>query len=174
MGSVSCIRKGYFHQKINSEGQQEEVYEHLEWEHAPVEQVFTKDGKPCILSVALGDRIVHVSLWCVRLGRVKIYLLDTSVKENEPADRELSARLYGGDRETRLKQEIILGIGGVRALRALGYQPMVWHLNEGHTAFVTLERILRTGGPRRTLRCGARESTPVHDLYNAYSRGRRA
>ena len=80
---------------------------------------------------SLGDRIVHVSLWCVRLGRVKIYLLDTSVKENEPADRELSARLYGGDRETRLKQEIILGIGGVRALRALGYQPMVWHLNEG-------------------------------------------
>ena len=133
--------QGYFHQKINSEGQQEEVYEHLEWEHAPVEQVFTKDGKPCILSVLLGDRPVHVSLWCVRLGRVKIYLLDTSVKENVPADRELSARLYGGDRETRLKQEIILGIGGVRALRAMGYQPTVWHLNEGHTAFVALERI---------------------------------
>jgi starch phosphorylase len=133
--------QGYFHQKINSEGQQEEVYEHLEWEHAPVEQVFTKDGKPCILSVPLGDRPVHVSLWCVRLGRVKIYLLDTSVKENVPADRELSARLYGGDRETRLKQEIILGIGGVRALRAMGYQPTVWHLNEGHTAFVALERI---------------------------------
>lgn len=133
--------QGYFHQKINSDGQQEEVYEYLEWEHAPVEQVFTKDSKPCILSVALGDRTVHVSLWCVRIGRVKIYLLDTSVKENEPADRELSARLYGGDRETRLQQEIILGVGGVRALRALGYQPMVWHLNEGHTAFVTLERM---------------------------------
>jgi starch phosphorylase len=133
--------QGYFHQKINSEGQQEEVYEYLEWEHAPVEQVFTKDGKPCILSVELGHRTVHVSVWCVRLGRVKIYLLDTFVKENEPADRELSARLYGGDRETRLKQEIILGVGGVRALRALGYHPMVWHLNEGHTAFVALERI---------------------------------
>src|SRR5262247_3614585 len=133
--------QGYFHQKINSKGQQEEVYEYLEWEHAPVEQVYTKEGKPCILSVLLGDRPVHVSLWCVRLGRVKIYLLDTSVKENVPADRELSARLYGGDRETRLKQEIILGIGGVRALRAMGYQPTVWHLNEGHTAFVALERI---------------------------------
>jgi glycogen phosphorylase len=133
--------QGYFHQKINSEGQQEEIYEYLEWEHVPVEQVFTKDGKPCILSVAISDRTVHVTLWYVRLGRVKIYLLDTSVKENEPADRELSARLYGGDRETRLKQEIILGVGGVRALRALGYHPMVWHLNEGHTAFVTLERM---------------------------------
>jgi starch phosphorylase len=133
--------QGYFHQKINSEGQQEEIYEYLEWQHAPVEQVFTKEGKPCVLSVAISDRTVHVMLWCVRLGRVKIYLLDTSVKENEPADRELSARLYGGDRETRLKQEIILGVGGVRALRVLGYHPMVWHLNEGHTAFVALERI---------------------------------
>jgi glycogen phosphorylase len=133
--------QGYFHQKINSQGQQEEVYEYLEWEHTPVERVSTKDGKPCILSVELGQRAVQASLWCVRLGRVKIYLLDTSVKENEPADRELSARLYGGDRETRLKQEIILGVGGVRALRALGYDPMVWHLNEGHTAFVALERM---------------------------------
>jgi starch phosphorylase len=133
--------QGYFHQSITSEGQQEELYEHLEWEYTPVEQVVTKDGKPCILSVALGHRFVHVSVWCVRLGRVKIYLLDTSVKENDPKDRELSARLYGGDRETRLQQEIILGVGGVRALRALGHQPMVWHLNEGHTAFVTLERM---------------------------------
>jgi starch phosphorylase len=133
--------QGYFHQSINSEGQQEELYEHLEWQYTPVEQVIGKDGKPCILSVALGHRVVHVSVWCVRLGRVKIYLLDTSVKENDPKDRELSARLYGGDGETRLQQEIILGVGGVRALRALGHQPMVWHLNEGHTAFVTLERM---------------------------------
>jgi glycogen phosphorylase len=133
--------QGYFHQSINSEGQQEELYEHLEWDYTPVEQVVTKDGKPCILAVALGHRVVNVSVWCVRLGRVKIYLLDTSVKENDPTDRELSARLYGGDGETRLQQEIILGVGGVRALRALGYRPMVWHLNEGHTAFVALERM---------------------------------
>ena len=133
--------QGYFHQSVTSAGQQEELYEHLEWDHAPVEQVVTQDGKPRIVSVVLGHRVVHVSVWCVRLGRVKIYLLDTSVKENDPEDRELSARLYGGDRETRLKQEIILGVGGVRALRALGHQPMVWHLNEGHTAFVTLERM---------------------------------
>ena len=133
--------QGYFHQSITSEGQQEEMYEHLEWDHSPVEQVVTKDGKPYILSVTLGNRVVHVSVWCVRLGPVKIYLLDTSVEENEPADRDLTGRLYGGDRETRLKQEIILGVGGVRALRVLDYQPVVWHLNEGHTAFVTLERM---------------------------------
>lgn len=133
--------QGYFHQSMSSEGWQEEVYEYLNWGHAPVERVVTRGEKPCIVSVPLGDRTVQVSVWCVRLGRVKIYLLDTSVEENAPGDRELSARLYGGDHETRLQQEIILGIGGVRALRALGYQPVVWHLNEGHTAFVALERI---------------------------------
>jgi len=133
--------QGYFHQKMSPEGWQEELYEQLDWDHAPVERVVTKGGNPCIVSVPLANRAVHVSVWCVRLGRAKIYLLDTAVEENAAADRELSARLYGGDRETRLQQEIILGVGGVRALRALGYQPMVWHLNEGHTAFAPLERI---------------------------------
>jgi starch phosphorylase len=141
--------QGYFHQSIGSEGRQEELYEQLHWEHAPVEQAVTKDGVPCTLQVSLGNRVVTVSLWCVRLGRVKIYLLDTSVKDNAPADRELSARLYGGDHETRLQQEIILGVGGVRALRAMGYHPAVWHMNEGHTAFVALERmreLVESGG----------------------------
>ena len=82
-----------------------------------------------------------VSVWRVRLGRVKLYLLDTDLEENAPWDRELSARLYGGDRETRVQQEIILGIGGVRALKAMGSTPAVWHLNEGHAAFVVLQRI---------------------------------
>lgn len=133
--------QGYFHQSMSSEGWQEELYEHLHWEHAPVERVTVKDNEPCVLSIPLGNRIVRASAWCVRLGRVKIYLLDTSVEENAPADRELSARLYGGDRLTRLQQEIILGVGGVRLLRTLGYQPAVWHLNEGHTGFVAVARI---------------------------------
>ncbi len=89
----------------------------------------------------LGNRSVLVSVWRVRLGRVKLYLLDTDLEENAPWDRELSARLYGGDRETRVQQEIILGIGGVRALKAMGSAPAVWHLNEGHAAFVVLQRI---------------------------------
>ena len=80
-------------------------------------------------------------VWRVRLGRVKLYLLDTDLEENAPWDRELSARLYGGDRETRIQQEIILGIGGVRALKALGSAPAAFHLNEGHAAFVVLQRI---------------------------------
>jgi starch phosphorylase len=91
--------------------------------------------------VPLGSRSVLVSVWHGRLGRVKLYLLDTDLQENAPWDRELTARLYGGDRETRIQQEIVLGIGGVRALKAMGSAPTVWHLNEGHAAFVVLQRI---------------------------------
>ena len=133
--------QGYFHQTISAEGWQEEVYEKLSWEHAPIERATTPEGKPCIVAVPLGNRSVLVSVWRVRLGRVKLFLLDTDLQENAPWDRELSARLYGGDRETRVQQEIILGIGGVRALKAMGAAPAVWHLNEGHAAFVVLQRI---------------------------------
>src|SRR5206468_7695251 len=101
----------------------------------------TADGKPCVTAVPLGERSVLVAVWHVLVGRVKLYLLDTDLEENAPWDRELSARLYGGDRETRIQQEIILGIGGVRALRAIGTDPAVFHLNEGHAAFVVLQRI---------------------------------
>ncbi len=133
--------QGYFHQMVSPEGWQQEVYERLNWEDAPVEQAIGPDGRPCVIAVPLGNRTVLVSVWLVRLGRVKLFLLDTDLEENAPWDRELSARLYGGDRETRIQQEIILGIGGVRALKALGIQPAAWHLNEGHAAFVVLQRI---------------------------------
>jgi len=133
--------QGYFHQALTADGWQEEIYERLNWDDAPIEPALTPDGKPCITAVPLGDRTVLVAVWRVRIGRVKLYLLDTSLEENAPWDRELSARLYGGDRETRVQQEIILGIGGVRALKALGSDPAVFHLNEGHAAFVVLQRI---------------------------------
>ena len=133
--------QGYFHQTVSAEGWQQEVYERLNWADAAVEPAITAEGKPCIVAVPLGNRSVLVSVWRVLLGRVQLYLLDTDLEENVPWDRELSARLYGGDRETRIQQEIILGIGGVRALKAMGAAPAVWHLNEGHAAFVVLQRI---------------------------------
>jgi starch phosphorylase len=133
--------QGYFHQQISAEGWQEESYERLNWADAPIEQALTPEGKPCVTAVPLGDRSVLVAVWLVRMGRVKLYLLDTDLEENAPWDRELSARLYGGDRETRIQQEIVLGIGGVRALKALDCDPGVFHLNEGHAAFVVLQRI---------------------------------
>ena len=116
--------QGYFHQSISADGWQEERYERLNWGDAPMEPALTPDGRPCVTAVPLGDRTVLAAVWRVRVGRVQLYLLDTDLEENAPWDRELSARLYGGDRETRLQQEIVLGIGGVRALKLLGYQPV--------------------------------------------------
>ena len=133
--------QGYFHQRLSGEGWQEESYERLNWSDAPVDAATTPDGKPCVIAVPLGDRSVLAVVWRLRLGRVALYLLDTDLEENAPADRELSARLYGGDRETRIQQEVVLGIGGVRALKALGIQPAAFHLNEGHAGFVVLQRI---------------------------------
>jgi starch phosphorylase len=133
--------QGYFRQRMTNDGWQEERYERISWTDAPIETAITPDGRPCITAVPLGDRTVLAAVWRVRLGRVRLLLLDTDLAENAPWDRELSARLYGGDRETRIQQEIILGIGGVRALRAMGLNPTVWHLNEGHAAFVALQRI---------------------------------
>ncbi len=133
--------QGYFHQNLSAEGWQEEVYERLSWADAPVEPALTPDGKPCMAAVPLGSRTVLVAAWRVRVGRVQLLLLDTGLEENAPWDRELSARLYGGDRETRVQQEIILGVGGVRVLKAMGVEPSAYHLNEGHAAFVVLQRI---------------------------------
>src|SRR2546425_4895491 len=122
--------QGYFHQNLTADGWQEEVYEKLDWATAPIEPALTPDGKPCVTAVPLGNRTVLVDVWRVRVGRVKLYLLDTDLEENAPWDRELSARLYGGDRETRVQQEIILGIGGVRVLKSMGSDPSAYHLNE--------------------------------------------
>jgi starch phosphorylase len=133
--------QGYFHQSVTPDGWQEEVYETLEWAAAPIAPAVGADGRPCITAVPLGGRTVLAAVWHVRVGRVSLYLLDTNLPENAPWDRDLSARLYGGDRETRVQQEIVLGVGGVRALRALGVRPSVYHLNEGHAAFVALQRI---------------------------------
>lgn len=133
--------QGYFHQEVTAEGWQQEVYETTDWRQAPIRPALDGDRRELVLAVPLGNRTVLVTVWLVRLGRVSLYLLDTNLEENAPWDRELSARLYGGDRETRVQQEIVLGIGGVRALRALGLDPAIWHLNEGHAAFVVLQRI---------------------------------
>jgi glycogen phosphorylase len=133
--------QGYFHQQVSADGWQQEVYERLEWLDAPIEPGVRDDGTPCVVAVPLGDRTVLAAVWVVYAGRVKLLLLDTDLPENAPWDRELTARLYGGNQETRIQQEIVLGFGGVRALHALGITPTVWHLNEGHAAFVVLQRI---------------------------------
>ena len=168
--------QGYFHQRMSNDGWQEERYERLSWTDAPIEPALTPDGRPCITAVPLGDRTVLAAVWRVRLGRVRLFLLDTDLEENAPWDRELSARLYGGDRETRIQQEIILGIGGVRALRALGIEPTVWHLNEGHAAFVALQRIRELVEQGTLVRRRAGDGAAidrVHDPHAGAGRPRR-
>jgi glycogen phosphorylase len=132
---------GYFRQKVSADGWQMEAYDRFVIEDVAVELALAPDGQPCRITVPLAHGQVHVAVWRVNLGRVRLYLLDTDVEENAPRDCELSARLYVGEQEARLRQEIVLGIGGVRALRALGHHPAAWHLNEGHAAFVIFERI---------------------------------
>ncbi len=133
--------QGYFRQRISADGWQEEEYQQLDFSKAPVRPILSPTGTRCLAEVKLKNRTLHIGAWQVNLGRVNLYLLDTSLDENDPQDRQLSSRLYTADREQRLQQEILLGIGGVRVLRTLGIQPSVWHANEGHTAFMMIERI---------------------------------
>jgi starch phosphorylase len=131
--------------------------------------VLTDEGKPIIVEVPLYLRSVLVTVWQVNVGRVKLYLLDTNVEGNSPPDRELSARLYAGDLEMRLQQQIIIGIGGVRVLRALGIEPTIWHANEGYTAFMTLERIreLMTKGLSFTEASGKVRATTILTIHTS-------
>lgn len=133
--------QGYFIQRISPEGWQEEIYKQLDFSEAPINPVMSAEGRKPLVKIQLNDRTVYISASRVQVGRVNIYLLDTNVEENSPQDRQLSARLYIADRELRIQQEIVLGIGGVRVLRALGINPTIWHANEGHTSFMMLERV---------------------------------
>lgn len=133
--------QGYFTQRLEPDGWQQAEYEKLNFALAPAVPAKGADGQAVLIQVELPGRTIHAKVWRIQVGRVPLFLMDTDVDVNAPADRELAARLYGGDQEIRIAQEIVLGIGGVRALRALGYNPVGWHLNEGHSAFSVLERV---------------------------------
>ncbi|HNS03833.1 MAG TPA: alpha-glucan family phosphorylase [Anaerolineae bacterium] len=132
--------QGYFTQHINPEGWQEARYGKLSFSEVPATPAVGQDGKEVLIKCELPGRDVYAKVWKIQVGRIPLYLMDTDVPQNQPGDRELSARLYGGDQNLRISQEFVLGIGGVRAVRALGLQPAVWHMNEGHSAFLGLER----------------------------------
>lgn len=133
--------EGYFHQRVTEEGWQAEDYLTLDFARAPVSRVSDSSGEPLIIGLMLGDRNIDLAVWEVRVGRVRLFLLDTNVLSNSVEDRSLSARLYSPGKEIRFQQEYVLGVGGVRVFRSLGIEPGVWHCNEGHTAFLTLERL---------------------------------
>jgi starch phosphorylase len=133
--------EGYFKQRISEDGWQEAIYTSLHFSDLPVHPILDDDGEPVLVDVRLAGHTVYARLWQVQVGRVPLFLLDSDVLTNQPSDRGLTARLYTSDLESRISQEIILGIGGVRALRQMGYNPVLWHMNEGHSAFMALERV---------------------------------
>ena len=148
-------RRGYFMQTIDADGRQQHYYPEYDFTRLPLRPVATITGREVIVSVPLPGRDVKVKLWLAQVGRVPLILLDTDLRDNDPADRPITDQLYVRGREMRIVQEIVLGVGGVKALQALGIEPSAWHLNEGHSAFLQLERwrhlARKHGGERPTV-----------------------
>ncbi len=140
VGVGLLYQQGYFRQYLNVDGWQQELYPDNDFYTMPLRLVTDDSGEPVRISVELPGRSVYAQIWRVQVGRVDLYLLDTNIPQNTREDQDLTDQLYGGDREMRIKQEILLGIGGMRALHALGIEPAVCHMNEGHSAFLALER----------------------------------
>ena len=141
IGMGLLYKVGYFQQYLNSDGWQLERYEINDFDNLPMQRVMNKEGEPLIVSVTFFDREVFFQVWKIQVGRVPLFLLDTNLSLNSETDRKITETLYGGNVETRIQQEIILGIGGIRTLHAMGIKPMVCHMNEGHSAFLSLERM---------------------------------
>ncbi len=163
-------REGYFRQYLNVDGWQQERYPENDFFNLPLIPETKHDGTPLLVSVPFPGREVQVRVWRIQVGRVPLYLLDTNIPQNTPEDRTITARLYGGDIDMRIRQEMVLGIGGIRALRALGKPPTVCHMNEGHS------RLLRPGahprpdgGDRRRFRRGPRGGRRRHLLHHAHA-----
>ncbi|MCX5770473.1 MAG: alpha-glucan family phosphorylase [Candidatus Hydrogenedentes bacterium] len=141
VGIGLLYREGYFHQYLNADGWQQELYPHNDFYNMMIDVVHDDEGNPVIIDVEYPDRVVKARVWRCRVGRVPLYLLDCDIDQNIPEDREITARLYQGDRDMRIRQEIMLGVGGVKIMRTLNLKPTTYHMNEGHSAFMTLQRV---------------------------------
>lgn len=144
VGVGLLYRQGYFQQHFNAQGWQEEHYPDARFSTLPLKLVLGDRNQPLTIRVQIRQRCVTAQIWQIHLGRVKVYLLDTDREDNDPLDRRVTSRLYEGDEHTRIAQEMLLGIGGVRALQQLNIIPSLVHLNEGHSAFALLELIRQT------------------------------
>jgi starch phosphorylase len=169
VGVGLLYRQGYFTQMLNADGFQQEEYPENDWYNMPVERKADKNGSPIKISVELAGRAVIAQIWEVRVGRSSLYLLDTNIDENPPDLRGITSSLYGGDKETRIQQEILLGIGGIRALRALGINPAACHMNEGHSAFLGLERIRELMAERQFSFDEAREAVWPTNIFTTHT-----
>lgn len=169
VGVGLLYREGYFRQALNADGWQIEQNPENDFFQMPVQPVHARDGAHLTIEVPFAHGLVQAQLWQVQVGRVRLYLLDTNLDENAPADRDITARLYGGDAAMRIRQEILLGIGGLRALQAVGVEPTVCHINEGHSAFLALERIRRLMAEHGYSFATAREASIVGNVFTTHT-----
>lgn len=169
VGVGLLYNRGYFRQRLTHDGWQQEVYPTYDFYQMPLTLARNAEGHPIRIEVEFPDRVVTCQVWKAEVGRVSLYLLDSNVLENQPWDQGITDALYGGDEDMRIRQEMILGIGGMRALEALGIKPTVCHLNEGHAAFLSLERIRQfmkaTGADFRT----ARQATVGANVFTTHT-----
>ena len=165
-------QKGYFRQSLNADGWQVESYPTTDFYSLPITPVLNAQKEPVTITVDFPGRTVYVQVWKAQVGRVPLYLLDTNLPQNTDADRHIAGNLYGGDNETRIQQEIVLGIGGLRALEAMGILPTVCHMNEGHSAFLALERIrtlTENAGAKKLSFTEAAEATAAGNLFTTHT-----
>lgn len=169
LGVGLLYRYGYFQQQISAYGEQVNLYPPQSFSKLPIKPYKDKEGNWLMVSVAMPGRNLYARIWRVDVGRIPLYLLDTDFDKNWEEDRGVTATLYGGDVENRLKQEILLGIGGVRMLKAIGENPAIYHLNEGHAAFLNLERILHVMQNEHVNRQVAVELVKASSLYTTHT-----
>ncbi|MBZ0292230.1 MAG: alpha-glucan family phosphorylase [Anaerolineae bacterium] len=170
IGVGLLYQEGYFHQYLNVDGYQQESYPINDYANQPVTLQCDDAGNPLKISVPMPGRELYAQVWKVQVGRVPLYLLDTNIPDNtRPEDRDLTDRLYGGDRRTRIRQEILMGIGGIRALEALGLRPSICHMNEGHSAFMALERIRQLMNEDKLTFDQALEMTRASNIFTTHT-----
>jgi starch phosphorylase len=169
VGVGLLYQKGYFRQYLDVDGSQQEVYTENDFYNMPIEAVCGTDGKPVSVGVEFPGRTVYSQIWSVSVGRVKLFLLDTNIPANSSTDRMITASLYGGDSEMRIRQEIVLGIGGLRALTAMGIKPAICHMNEGHAAFMVLERIRQLRDETNMTFAEAAETTKAGNIFTMHT-----
>ena len=169
VGVGLAYQQGYYRQHLNTDGWQQEHYPDNDFYNLPLTLVRGDDGQEIIIEISLPQRVVQARIWRLDVGRVPLFLLDSNLPVNEPYDREITARLYGGDLDMRIRQELLLGIGGIRALAKVGYHPSVCHMNEGHSAFLGLERIRRLMELQGLNFEEAREATVVGNVFTTHT-----
>ncbi len=169
IGVGLLYKNGYFTQRLDVKGNQLAEYPNFDFAKLPVLPLRRRNGQPLQVAVELPGRQVFAQCWLVNIGRAQLLLLDTGIDRNKPRDRKITAQLYGGDRDTRISQEIILGMGGVRALRALGISPAVWHLNEGHAAFVLFERLAELTQKQKLNFADAAEVVAANTVFTTHT-----